>query len=124
MSLHIHLPGTLEVVGAIAMFVGTLDPLEGSVIILVGSGLLALGAFLGRKYRRTVIYWIWTFILIALGVGAMFALSAVGGIGGRSGHSMWWGLLILPYPVGWLMALAAGVVALVRRVKSRRLVHP
>ena len=59
------------------------------------------------------------FSLIAAGVAAMFALSAVGGIGGRSGHSLWWGLLILPYPVGWLMALAGGVAGLVRFFKAK-----
>lgn len=109
----------LKVVGGIAMLLGTLDPLEGSVLILPGSGLVALGAYLSGKDRRTVLYWTWAFILIAVGVGAMFAVSAGGGIGGKSGRSMWWGLLMLPYPVGWLMSLAGGVVALVRLLKAK-----
>jgi purine-cytosine permease-like protein len=109
----------LKVVGGIAMLLGTADPLEGSVLILPGSGLVALGVFLGSKDRRTVLYWTWAFILIAVGVAAMFALSAVGGIGGKSGHSMWWGLLMLPYPLGWLMAMAGGVAGLVRSFKAR-----
>ena len=114
----------LKVGGGIAMTLGTLDPLEGSLLILPGSGLIALGMYLSGRDRRTVLYWVWAFILIAVGVGAMFALSAVGGIGGRSGHSMWWGVLILPYPVGWLMALAGGVAGLVRFFKAkRRAVH-
>jgi len=101
------------------MALGTLDPLEGSVLILLGSGLVALGMFLGRKERRTVLYWVWAFILIAVGVGAMMALSAAGGIGGKSGHSMWWGVLILPYPAGWLMVVAGGLAGLVRLFKAR-----
>jgi len=109
----------LKVVGSIAMLLGTLDPLEGSVLILPGSALVALGVYLTGKDHRTVLYWTWAFILIAVGVAAMFALSAVGGIGGRSGHSMWWGVLILPYPVGWLMALAGGVAGLVRHFKAK-----
>ena len=109
----------LKVVGGIAMLLGTLDPLEGSLLILPGSGLVALGMFLGGKDRKTVLYWTWAFILIAVGVGALFGLSSVGGIGGKSGHSMWWGVSILPYPVGWLMALAGGVVGLVRFFKAR-----
>ena len=109
----------LKVVGGIAMLLGTLDPLEGSVVILAGSGLVALAMYLGGKDRRTVLYWTWAFGLMAVGVAAMFALSSVGGIGGRSGHSMWWGVLILPYPAGWLMALAGGVVGLVRFFKGR-----
>ena len=110
----------LKIVGAIAMLLGTLDPMEGSVLILLGSGLVALGVYLGGKERGIVRYWAWVFILIAVGVGALFGLSAIGGIGGRSGHSMWWGLLILPYPVGWLMALAGDVIGLVRFGKRRR----
>ena len=96
----------LKVGGGIAMMLGTLDPLEGALLILPGSGLVALGMFLGGKDRCTVLYRTWAFILIAVGVGAMFGLSAVGGIGGKSGHSMWCGVLMLPYPAGWLIALA------------------
>lgn len=112
-------PRILKVLGSIAMILGTLDPLEGSLLILPGSGLVALGMYLSGKDRRTVLYWVWTFILIAVGVGAMFALSAVGGIGGKSGRSMWWGVLMLPYPAGWLLALAGSVAGLVRFFKGR-----
>jgi hypothetical protein len=101
----------LKVGGGGAMLVGTLDPLEGSPLILLGGGLVALGMCLDRKDRKTVLYWTWEFILIAVGVAALFALSAVGGIGGKSGHSMWWGVSILPYPLGWLMALLSAVVS-------------
>jgi purine-cytosine permease-like protein len=106
-------------VGGIAMLLGTLDPLEGSLLILPGSGLVTLGTFVGKDQRSVLRYWVWVFILIAVGVGAMFVLSSFGGTGGRSGHSMWWGVLILPYPVGWLMAVAGGFVGLVRFFKAR-----
>ena len=109
----------LKVVGGIAMLLGTLDPMEGSLLILPGSGLVALGMYLGRKDHKTVLYWTWVFILIAVGVGAMFALSAFGGIGGKSGHSMWWGTLILPYPLGWLMALLGAVISSLRFFKAK-----
>jgi hypothetical protein len=109
----------LKVVGCIAMVIGTVDPLEGSLLILPGCGLIALGMYLGGRDRRTVRYWTWAFILIAIGVSAMFALSAVGGIGGTCGHSMSWGLLLLPYPAGWLMAVAGGVAGLVRACKAK-----
>jgi hypothetical protein len=109
----------VKVGGGIAMLLGTLDPMEGSLLILPGSGLVALGMYLGGKDRKTVLYWTWVFILIAVGVGALFGLSAVGGIGGRSGYSMWWGLLILPYPVGWLMALLGAVISSLRFFKAK-----
>src|SRR5690348_748095 len=109
----------LKVGGGIAMLLGTLDPLEGSLLILPGSGVVALGIYLGRQDRRTVLYWTWVFILIAVGVGAIFALSVAGGIGGKSGHSMWWGLLMLPYPLGWLMALLGAVISSLRFFKAK-----
>jgi purine-cytosine permease-like protein len=109
----------LVTLGGIAMLLGTVDPLEGSLLILPGSGLIALGTFIGKSQRSVIRYWLWVFGLIAVGVAAMFVLSAFGGIGGKSGHSMWWGVLMLPYPVGWLMALVGAVLALIRFIKAR-----
>ncbi len=87
------------------MLVGALDPLEGSLVILPGSGLVALGTFLGRSERWLITYRLLVFILIAIGVGALWGLTAIGGIGGSSGRSMWLGLLILPYLIGWSMGI-------------------
>jgi|ERR1035441_501042 hypothetical protein len=104
----------LVIVGGIAMLVGALDPMEGSVVILPGSGLVVLGTFLGQHERRLITYRVWGFILIAIGVGALWGLSAIGGFGGTSGRSMWWGVLILPYLI-WMVHgyLGAGEPALV-----------
>jgi len=107
----------LVIIGSIAMLVGVLDPLEGSLAILIGSGLVALGTFLGQASRQMLVYWIIIFSLITIGVGAMFALSAAGGIGGTSGHSLWWGVLVLPYPVGWVMGIVSLLVRLVRNIR-------
>ena len=96
----------LVVVGLVLMVVGAIDPLEGSVVILGGSLLAAAGAFFSRsRYRLPVA----ALILIALGVGAMFGMSALGGVGGNSGHSLWWLLLCVPYPVGWILGLIGAV---------------
>ena len=97
----------LIVVGVAGMLIGAIDPLEGSMIILPGSALVALGAFLGRSPYRIVLYW--SLILVAVGVVELGLLSALGGIGGSRAHSIWWGLVILPYPVGWILGLA-GVI--------------
>jgi hypothetical protein len=95
----------LVLVGSIAMLVGALDPMEGSAVILPGSGLVALGTFVGQSERRLIAYRVWVFLLILIGVGAMWGLSNLGGIGGKSGRSMWWGVLILPYLIGWCMGI-------------------
>jgi hypothetical protein len=110
----------LLVVGSCAMLVGCLDPLEGSLVILPGSGLVTLATFLGNCGRRLLMDWVLIFASIAVGVGAMFALSAFGGIGGRSGHSMWWGVLILPYPVGWITGVISLLFRLIRSARRRQ----
>jgi hypothetical protein len=94
------------------MVIGVLDPLEGSLVILPGTGLVALGALLGKSRHRIFLYW--SFALVAVGVGAMWRLSALGGFGGNTGRSNWWGLVLLPYPVGWIM----GLVGAIRRLRE------
>jgi hypothetical protein len=92
----------LVIAGLVLMVAGAVDPLEGSVVILGGSVLAAIGAFRSHtRYRIPVT----ALVLIALGVGAMFGMSALGGVGGNSGRSIWWLLLCLPYPVGWILGL-------------------
>jgi hypothetical protein len=100
----------LVIVGLAALLLGALDPLEGCIVILAGSALVYIGARL-RKSRYHLLLGA-ALVLVLLGVAAMFVLGRLGGVGGRSQHSIWWLLLILPYPIGWLMALA-GTVALV-----------
>jgi hypothetical protein len=92
----------LVIVGLVLMVIGVVDPMEGSVVILGGSILVAVGAFLSRtRYRLPVT----AFVLIAVGVGALFGMSALGGVGGNTGRSIWWLLLCLPYPIGWILGL-------------------
>ena len=93
----------LVIAGLVGMLAGALDPLEGSVVILAGAVLAWWGARLGRSRQQTRLTW--ALVLIAVGVAAMFALSAYGGIGGTTGLSNWWGVLLVPYPIGWVMGL-------------------
>jgi hypothetical protein len=95
----------LTVAGGLAMVVGAIDAMEGSLAILPGAGLLALGTWLAGAERRAIASNTWAFVLVAIGVGALWGLSAVGGFGGSSGRSNWWGLMLLPYPIGWNMAI-------------------
>ena len=101
----------LMIVGLAGMLLGAIDPLEGSLIILPSTGLVALGAFLDKSRRRVLLYW--ALASMAVGVGAMFVLSALGGIGGSTGLSIWWALLILPYVVGWFVGLAGAILVLI-----------
>jgi hypothetical protein len=95
------------IIGLGAMIAGALDPMEGSLLILPGAGLVALGAW--RRHSRHWRMVAWAFGLIAIGVALLFGMSAIGGFGGNTGRSMWWALLLLPYPAGWLLGLVGGV---------------
>jgi hypothetical protein len=97
----------LVIVGLVAMVLGAFDPLEGALLILPGIGLAALGARLGNGRHRILLYW--SFVLVAVGVGTLWGLSAIGGFGGRSGRSNWWALALLPYPAGWVMGLVGAI---------------
>jgi hypothetical protein len=94
--------------GLAGMLVGAVDPLEGSLVILPATALVALGALGGEGRRGTLIYW--SLALVVVGVGALWGLSALGGFGGSTGRSWWWGVVLLPYPVGWLLGLFAATL--------------
>jgi hypothetical protein len=96
--------------GLAAMVIGAIDPLEGSVVILIGVALALFGAALGKSRHGKILAW--AFGLIVCGVGILFGLSAMGGVGGSTGRSMWWALSILPYPAGWILGLVGVVKAL------------
>ena len=95
----------LLIAGYIAILVGALDPMEGSLLIIPGSGLVALGTYLGYEERWIVIYRVLLFFLILIGVTALWVLTVQGGFGGDSGRSIWWGLLFVPYLVSWSMGI-------------------
>ncbi len=107
------------IIGSIAMVIGAIDPLEGSTIILIGSGLVVIGTYISKTKRR-VLYWLWVFIMITVGVGVMWVLSVLGGIGGNSGRSLWWSLFILPYPIGWIMGIISLIARLIEYSKARK----
>jgi hypothetical protein len=105
MNTAIPWPRILLIAGFLAMLIGAIDPMEGSLLILPGSGLVALGTFLGNQHRGIIIYRLWIFFLIIIGVAALWVTTMLGGIGGNSAYSMWWGLFFLPYPIGWSMGI-------------------
>lgn len=96
---------TLVIVGGIAMLLGALDPLKGAAILLTGTALVLLGTVLGQAGPRLVSYWILVFVLVGVGVTAMVVLNVLGDFGATGDRSLWWGILILPYPIGWIMGM-------------------
>jgi hypothetical protein len=118
-----RLPRILIVVGGAGILVGSIDPLEGSLLIFPGSGLVALGHYLSRANPKARKDWLVIFTLNAIGVGALWGLSAVGGFGGDSGRSMWWGVWILPYVFGWLLGVVRIFATAIEMSRARWRLH-
>lgn len=114
MKKKINWTRIIYIIGIVALIIGIVDPLEGSVVILAGSALIALSTFLTKdRYWKIFLS---SFILILIGVIAMFYLSSLGGFGGKSTLSWWWVTLILPYPVGWIISI---VLLLIKAIKKK-----
>jgi len=117
MMIPVRWSRILVLAGLILMVIGAIDPLEGSVVILAGILVALIGAWFFKSKKRNLL--ILAFALIAVGVGVMFGMSAMGGIGGKTGRSMWWALLILPYPAGWITGLAGAIKCLKEFPKNK-----
>jgi hypothetical protein len=100
-------------IGTAALVLGAVDPLEGSLVIVAGAGVSVVAAHLGHLRGRQLLDW--GVALAALGVAALWAMSAAGGVGPSTGRSYWWMLLLLPYPVGWLLSLSGTIRSLRER---------
>jgi hypothetical protein len=92
--------------GVILLAVVLVDPLEGSILAIPGIAALAAGAHLAGSRFLAPLYG--AAGLLVLGISTMWILSAFGGLGGDTGRSLWWALVLLPYPAGWLLGLATG----------------
>ena len=107
----------IYITGVIALIIGILDPMEGSVVIASGSALIALSAYL--THDRHLKIFLVSLIMILIGIFFLFYLSSLGGFGGNATLSWWWGTLILPYPVGWLISIVMLVVRAVKKAKQQ-----
>jgi hypothetical protein len=101
------------IIGVIALIIGIADPLEGSVVITAGSVLVAFTTYLMRDRHWKI--FLATLIMIGLGVFFLFYFSSLGGFGGKSTLSWWWGTLILSYPIGWLISITLLIVRAIKR---------
>lgn len=69
-------------IGVALFFIGTLDPMEGSVVIADGSLLISVSCFFEKiKYWKLFLS---SCISIFIGVFFLFFLSSLGGFGGDS----------------------------------------
>lgn len=108
----------LPIAAAGVTLLALLDPLEGFPLVLVGGVLAVMAAIQGRsRFTRLVVLGL---VLAVVGVAAMLALSAWGGVGGDTGRSIWWLLAALPYPIGVLMYFVGTMLILRGRWTAER----
>ncbi len=109
----------IYIAGVVGIILGALDPLEGSILIAVGSVLLALSTWLKHDEQR--ITFLITSMMVVFGVSFLFILSSLGGFGKDAPLSWGWSILIAPYPLGWLTII---LFLMYRLIKKRRLGKP
>lgn len=86
----------LIVLGSAAILMGTLASPHEEYIIVPGSAMIALGAYLAQAPGRRLVYC--AFLIMAVSISVIWGmLSLSGGVTG------WWQLLFLLYLAGWLM---------------------
>jgi multisubunit Na+/H+ antiporter MnhB subunit len=107
----------IYIIGVIALIIGVLDPLEGSVVLAVGCALIALSTYLTHDRHWKI--FLASLIMIVIGVFFLFYFSSLGGFGGTSTLSWWWGTLILPYPIGWLISIITLIVRAANKSKQQ-----
>ena len=103
-----------SLLGLALFIIGSLDPLEGSVLIALGGALLALVAH-ARKAKRQR-YFKLAAILLFVGVALLWLMSSLGGFGVQNRMPWAWALVLLPYPVGWVLML----ILLIRGLFGRK----
>lgn len=94
----------LAVPGGLAVLIGGVDPLEGSILILIGTALLAGAALVARADRGVLAARGTHLALAAFGFAAVWILTIGGGVGGSAGRSMAWAALGLPLAAAWSLS--------------------
>ncbi len=110
-------PKTLRILyytGVTAVLLGAIDPLEGSILIAAGATVLSAVSFFTNDRHKNIFLVATAGVL--LGVALMWFFSSLGGFGGNSGRPMWYGLFLIPYPLGWLTIV---ITLLVRLFKPK-----
>jgi hypothetical protein len=97
----------MTVIGGSGVFIGGLDPLEGSIAIAAGSVMLAVAARMDNGERRVRFARYALCAAVLFGAGALWTLSLRGGVGGDTGRPMGWLVLVLPMLAGWALSFLA-----------------
>lgn len=119
MKSNLRWLGWVEFIGVFIMYMGILIPLEGksltdgSLILLMGSILITLVAYLKVKLNRQGL--LIGLILMLFGVAYLFMLSSYPASTASENGYLWY-LPGLTYPMGWLLT----VVILSMRVLKKR----
>lgn len=102
-------------IGVFLLVIGAFDPLEGSIVIITGSFLLALSAFASHDKNRML--FLVFLVLMAVGIFFLFYISSLGGLGANA-LSWWWGITILPYPVAWIATIILLIIRAFKKTKQ------
>jgi hypothetical protein len=101
------------IAGVVLSIIGLIDPMEGSMVILLGCALTTLTTYIAKDRHQKI--FLINFILMLIGVFFLFFLSSFGGLG-KGALSWWWGILILPYPV----AIFGNLILLIVRAFNKK----
>jgi len=104
-------PRIIFIAGILSFIIGTLDPMEGSILIAFGSVLIASIAFHNKSKFNTTLIISSTFITI--GVIFLWLVSSMGGYDPI--REWWWNVLIILYPIGWLITVIILIIKLFKK---------
>ena len=113
MKKRANWPRILYVAGLVALIVGAIDPLEGSIIIAAGSIMLAISTFMSQDIHRKLFALL--ALCVCLGVITIWYVSSLGGFDPAT--DWWWWVGIAPYPLGWIATIALILVRWFRQAK-------
>ncbi len=97
--------------GVVALLIGIFNPLGWSVVVATGAFLVTLSA-LAENDRHRYLYLASTFLVIS-GVILMYFVSSLGNY--EIQGEWWWNLMIIPYPVGWIVIMATLLIKLIQK---------
>jgi len=111
MKKKINWTRTLFTVGVIALFVGIFNPMGWYIIVTAGAVMITLAA-LAEQDRHRYIYLASTFLVI-IGSLLIYYMSLLGSYEVQG--EWWWNLMVLPYPIGWIVIMAMLLIKLVQK---------